>query len=236
MGHALSRRRGWSVRCNHKLWKEEIAGGVLYAVSNGWHGWKKIAQCEPALSALRDVVAFAPHRGKKFYAIAERGVMIAPLFCCEYRACVFLLADGRRARRVSARAADRSEVITICITEFVRGGSAAAGKSVSSHHRSCITPAAPPSGFTPVRISASWSQHPQWLAKKRRAGDSVGIVWRGPELRLSVKVVNSSGGGAATQDPGHSSMQGRESDAGRCVASAGDGKVRLTAGMTAMKR
>lgn len=63
---------------------------------------------------------------------------------------------------------------------------------------------------------------------KRRAGDGVGIIWRGPELRLSVKSGERQRRRCDIAQRSRTHLSGRESDAGRgTVASAGDGKVHL---------
>lgn len=81
----------------------------------------------------------------------------------------------------------------LCITEFVRVVDQLL--PVKVFHRICPElhhASRTPSG-TPVRIQLL-GQHPQWLAENAARGDGVGIVWRGPELRLvRLKVVNGSG-------------------------------------------
>ncbi len=107
-----------------------------------------------------------------------------------------------------------------------RGGSAAAGKcfiaSARVHHASRTHAA---SG-TPVRIRF-WASI-LMAGGKRRAGDGVGIVWRGPELRLSVKSGERQRRRRdIAQDPRTLSSIGGAMPGRGTVASAGDGKVRL---------
>ncbi len=111
----------------------------------------------------------------------------------------------------------------LCITEFVRVVDQLL--PVKVFHRICPElhhASRTPSG-TPVRIQLL-GQHPL-AGGKRRAGDGVGIVWRGPELRLSVKSGERQRRRCDIAQRSRTHLSGRESDAGRgTVASAGDGK------------
>ncbi|VFS04476.1 tRNA-dihydrouridine synthase C [Salmonella enterica subsp. houtenae] len=112
----------------------------------------------------------------------------------------------------------------LCITEFVRVVDQLL--PVKVFHRICPelrNASRTPSG-TPVRIQLL-GQHSPVAGGKRRAGGGVGIVWRGPELRLSVKSGERQRRRRDIAQRSRTHLSGRESDAGRsAVASAGNGK------------
>ncbi len=95
---------------------------------------------------------------------------------------------------LSARLLTEVNDYDLCITEFVRVVDRLLPvKSVSSHLPGIASrqPARRPG--TPVRIRF-WASIPQWLAENATRARRRWIAWRGPELRLSVKVVNGGGG------------------------------------------
>lgn len=105
----------------------------------------------------------------------------------------------------------------LCITEFVRVVDQLL--PVKVFHRIC------PELHHASRAYSASGPASAVAGGKRRAGDGVGIVWRGPELRLSVKSGERQRRRRDIAQRSRTHLSGRESDAGRgTVASSGDGK------------
>ncbi len=109
----------------------------------------------------------------------------------------------------------------LCITEFVRVVDQLL--PVKVFHRIC--PELRNASRTPSGTYSASGPASAVAGGKRRAGGGVGIVWRGPELRLSVKSGERQRRRRDIAQRSRTHLPGRESDAGRgAVASAGNGK------------